>query len=474
MEKEDVRKRTGTQIQFIPDEEVFNLEKIDIDFQVLCDTCKDLSYLTKGLTFELTDIREVTKPIVKIYCAKNGLLDLIEEKADKPINANIVYYSMKDINKNEVEIALQWTHGKEKSFCYTNGMYNIEGGTPITGLKTSITRNINKIFKKDFTGDMARSGLIYAISCKVTNPSFANQTKTKINNPELRSLADKAFTEGFLLFMEKYPSDVEKIKDFLVKEEKAEKAATRARQSILDADKLVGKNKKEKAVLAGKLVDCEIHDENSELFLVEGNSAAGSIVQARNSKFIACLPLRGKVINALKHSVEDVLENKEIQDLITGLGCGIFDKCNPKKLRYGKICIFTDADVDGSSIMCLVLTFFYKFMKPLLEEGKIFWARAPLYKIHNKNASGYAYDDEELINVKKKINGNITRFKGIGEMNPEDVKKTILSPDNGRLIKFCIEDGVAANAMFEMLMGEKVEDRKDFIFSNVDFDNLEE
>jgi DNA gyrase subunit B len=464
-------KQIGTQIQFIPDAEVFNLEEIKIEFDELCATCKNLSYLTKGLTFELEDLSG-DKSIKKSYCAKGGLLDLIADNAEKSVHPNVIYYEISD-GVNSVEVAMQWTKGREKSFCFTNGMHNVEGGTPITGIKTSITRNINKLLKKDFTGDMARTGLIYAVSCKVANPSFANQTKTKINNPELRSLADKAFAEGFNLFMDRYPSDIEKIKEFLLKEEKAEKAALKARQSVMDADKLTDKSKKEKAVLAGKLVDCEHHDEKSELFLVEGNSAAGSIIQARDSTYIACLPLRGKVINALKHSVEDVMMNQEIQDLIVGLGCGIFDKCNPKKMRYGKVCIFTDADVDGSSIMCLILTFFYKFMPALLEEGKIFWARAPLYKINNKTP-GYAYDDIELAKLQKTISGSTTRFKGIGEMNPEDVKKTILSEDNCRLIRFCIEDGVKANAMFEMLMGEKVDDRKEFIFSNVDFDLLDE
>mgnify|MGYP001128586280 CR=1 FL=1 len=338
------KEKISTQVQFIPDQEVFNLEPIVIDFEKLKTMCKNLSYLTKGLTFELTDARE--KKIQKFtFCAKNGLLDLLSDHVVNPVHSSPIYYEFKD-GPNKIEIALQWTKDREKSFVFTNGLPNVEGGTSLTGLKTSITRNLNKQFKNPFSGDLVRRGLVYAISAMIPNPSFANQTKTKINNPELRGFADKAFTEAWNDFILKYPGDLDKIKEYLTKEDKADRAADKARQAIINSDRLVEKSKKDKSVLAGKLVDCEEHGSDSILFCVEGKSAGGSIINARDSKTMAVLPLKGKIINALKSDVEDVLENGEVQDLITALGCGIMDKCNPKKLRYGKIGIFVDSDVD--------------------------------------------------------------------------------------------------------------------------------
>lgn len=458
--------KNGTIVSFNPDPEVFNLEEINIDFNILCDKCKNLSYLTKGLEFLLID--EVNKK-KELYCAENGLLDLIKDKSESPINKIPIYYNLKD-NENEVEIALQWTKGKEEYYTFTNGLYNSEGGTSLTGFKTSITRNINKEFGKNFTGEMARTGLIYAVSCKVPNPSFANQTKTKINNPELRSLVDKTFSEAFSSFKDQYPNEVKLIKDFLCKEEKAEIAAEKARQAVFNTQKEVQKELKKKTVLAGKLADCRFHDSDSKLFIVEGKSALGAICKARDSNTIACLPLRGKMINCLKNDIEDLLENEEIKDLNIALGCGFGENYNSTKLRYGKIVIVTDADMDGYSIMCLILTFFYRFYPKLIQEGKIFWGKTPLFKVGTGKKVMYAYTDEELSLLGK---GNITRFKGLGELESLDFKNTIFS-EQGRYIQFTMKDAKNAEYYFNMLLGKNIKDRRGYIFNNIDFSKVEE
>ena len=393
----------GTSIQFAPDSEVYNLEPIKINFEVLCEKCKNLSYLTKGLTFELTNVDG--KKVV--YCAEKGLVDLVKEKAEKPIHNTPIYYSLKD-GINEIEIALQWTRGREVDYIFTNGLHNSEGGTTLTGIRTAITRNLNKIFNKNFTGEMARTGLVYAVSCKTPNPSFANQTKTKINNPELRGLADRAFSEAIQIFKDKYPQELKQIQEFLSKEEKAEAAAERARQAILSNQKETQKELKKKVILAGKLVDCRSHGPESQLLIVEGKSALGAIVKSRDSDHTACFPLRGKMINCLKNDIDDIIKNAEVKELQIALGCNL-NEYNEKKLRYGRVVIMADADVDGYSIMCLVLTFFYKFYPQMIRDGKIFWGKTPLFRVNSKNKLYYAYTDEELETLPK---GEVTRLKG--------------------------------------------------------------
>ena len=464
-------KETGTIVEFILDEEVYRLEPIKIDFNDIKDMCKNWSYLNRGLSFKV--INHITNE-EETYCAKYGLLDLISDKAINPIHNYPLYYQLQD-GQTQVEIALQWTTGKEKIYVFTNGLENIEGGTSLTGLKTSITRNLNKEFKKNFTGEMARTGLVAAVSCKIPNPSFANQTKTKINNPELRTLVDRAFSECFKIFINKYKEDAKKIKDFLSKEEKAEEAANRARLAVINAQNQINISKKDKIKAPGKLMDCEIHDENSSLYIVEGDSAKGAIGQARDYRNTAILPLRGKIINALKNSEEKVLTNDIVMDLLKALGCGILDKYDVKKLNYGKICIFTDADVDGASIMCLILTFFYKYIPQLLMDKKVYWAQAPLYKIKINDKYYYAYDDKEKNDILKgKTKFEITRAKGIGEMNAEDIRNTVLNDDVSRFKRFTMENTEEAIRMFEMLMGSEVSERKEYIFKNVDFNSLEE
>ena len=457
---------TGTYIEFYPDNEVFNLEPVKIEFLDLCIKCKNLSYLTKGLTFVLRD--EVNNK-TEIYCAENGILDLIHDKVKNPVHNNPVYYELKDGNM-QIEIALQWTKGAEVYYCFTNGLIHSEGGTSLTGIRTSITRNINKIFNKNFSGEMARTGLVYAVSCKIPNPSFANQTKTKINNPELRSLADRAFSEAIKQFENQYPNDMKQIKDFLTKEEKAEAAAARARTAVMESQKSVEKELKKKSVLAGKLVDCEKHNEESQLLIVEGKSALGSIVNARDGVTTACFPLRGKIINVLKNTEEDIFNNQEVKELQIALGCGIGDKFNMKKLRYGRICIAADMDMDGYSIVCLVLTFFYKYYPELIRQGKVYWARTPLFSVTSGGKTYYAYSEEELAKLPK---GKVSRNKGLGELSAKEMKATLFSCEDS-YVQFTMGDAAAASYYFNLLLGENVKGRREYIFENIDFEAVEE
>ena len=338
--EEDWKDKTahGTSIQFAPDTEVYNLEPIAVDFKTLCEKCKNLSYLTKGLTFELTNVDGEQV----IYCAENGLVDLINDTVKSPIHSTPISFLLKE-GHIEVEIAVQWSKGREQSFVFTNGLHNTEGGTPLTGIKTAITRKLNKLLKGTLTGEMVRTGLVYAISCKVPNPSFANQTKTKINNPELRGLTDRAFSDGFDRFCNLYPNEFNKIKDFLEKEQKAEQAAEKARQAVFCAQKEIHTEGKKKYIASDKLKDAEYLGENSTLLIVEGNSAAAAMAVGRDVEKYGILGLRGKVINCLSNPIEDILENEEVKLFLIALGIDI-DNYNSKKLRYGKVAIAVDAD----------------------------------------------------------------------------------------------------------------------------------
>lgn len=464
-EERSDRKQTGTTVKFTPDEEVYNLEPIKIDFDVLCNTCKNLSYLTKGLSFKLEDCKN-SKNIT--YCAKNGLLDLISDKAENPIHEHPFYYQLKD-GQNEVEIALQWTKGKENIFVFTNGLENIEGGTSLTGLKTAITRNLNKEFRRNFTGEMARTGLVAAIACKTPNPSFANQTKTKINNPELRQLADRAFSEYFKIYVKKYAQDAEAIKEFLSKEEKAEEAADRARNAVINAQAKIANSRNKKTVMPEKLKDAEFLGEDAILLIAEGNSAMAGLASGRDTEKYGILAIRGKIRNLLSCPLEEGLENEEVQSILTALGCGILDKYDSKKLRYGKVAIAVDADDDGCHIACLIMSLFKALIPQFIEENRLCWLKAPLFKVKKGKNNYYFYDEDELNN--SGIKGEQSRFKGLGELTAEDTKNSMFDKDNQRIEVLVPDD----NSFYrlEELMGPSVQPRKDFVFSGaIDFSKI--
>ena len=459
------RKQSGTTIKFTPDEEVYNLEPINIEFERLCNTCKNLSYLTKGLTFSLEDCKN-SKTVT--YCAKNGLLDLIADKAENPVHEHPIYYQLKD-GQNEVEIALQWTKGKEKIYVFTNGLENIEGGTSLTGLKTAITRNLNKEFKRNFSGEMARTGLVAAISCKTPNPSFANQTKTKINNPELRQLTDRAFSDYFKIYVRQYVQDAELIKEFLSKEEKAEEAADRARNAVINAQAKIITSRAKKTVMPEKLKDAEFLGDDAILLIAEGNSAMAGLASGRDTEKYGILAIRGKIRNLLSCPLDEGLENEEVQSILTALGCGILDKYDNKKLRYGKVAIAVDADDDGCHIACLIMSLFKALMPQFIEEGRLCWLKAPLFKVTKAKTDYYFYDEEEL--NKSQIKGEQVRYKGLGEMSANDTKNSMFSKTNQRIEILMPDDN--SFIRLEELMGSRVEPRKDFVFSGaIDFSKI--
>lgn len=459
------KKATGTSVQFIPDPEVYNLEPIKVDFDVLCARCKNLSYLTKGLTFELFH-HNGKQEIKQTYCAKNGLLDLIKDNAEKAIHSNPAYHVIKEGNI-ECEVALMWTKGKEKSFIFTNGLCQSEGGTSLTGVKTAITNFIKKQFKGEFDGDLARAGLIYAVSCKIPNPSFANQTKTKINNPELRGIAQRATGIALDTFMNRRPNDFKAVMDALATERKAEQAAERARRAVLEKVKEVNNAGKKAMIDVDKLADAENLGENAVLLLVEGKSAGGAMQRVRDPKKYGILKLRGKIINALSNDMDKVLQNEEVTLFLKATGINI-SNYRESKFRYGKVAICVDADDDGMHIACLIMALLYKFAPEFLKEGRLYWLHAPLFKVTGGKTTQYFYTEEQV--KQSKLKGVQSRFKGLGEMKDEDAR--CMFDSNQWLEQLVWDDSVAP--LLEGLMGDDSQPKKDFVFSRINFEEITE
>ena len=457
------KKATGTSIQFIPDPEVYNLEPIKVEFDELCRRCKNLSYLTKGLTFELLGPE---KGQHAKYCAKNGLLDLIKDNADNMLHSTPIYFQLKEENL-EAEVAMAWTKGREKSFTFTNGLQQSEGGTSLTGVKTAVTNFIKKQFKGEFDGEMARTGLVYAVSCKIPNPSFANQTKTKINNPELRGLSQRAAGQALEDFAHRKANDFQAILDFLTKERKAEAAAERARRQVLDNVKEVANAAKKGVFDVDKLADAENLGENAVLLLVEGKSAGGAMQRVRDPKKYGILKLRGKIINALSNDFEDVMRNEEVKLFLKATGLNI-SNYRESKLRYGKVAICVDADDDGMHIACLIIALLYRLAPEFLKEGRLCWLHAPLFKVISGKTTKYFYDEQQLTSAN--IKGTQTRFKGLGEMKDEDARCMF---DNNQWLE-TLEWDASVAMQIEALMGKDSQPKKDFVFSRINFEELEE
>ena len=460
---------TGTAIQFILDPEVYNLEPIKINFDELCARCKNLSYLTRGLTFDLVYWDKKKEHKVS-YCAKNGLLDLIKDNAESAIHTIPVYHTIKE-GPIEAEVAMMWTKGKEKCFTFTNGLQQSEGGTSLTGVKTAITNFIKKQFKGEFDGEMARTGLVYAVSCKIPNPSFANQTKTKINNPELRGIAQRAAGTALETFATRKANEFQSIIDFLTKERKAEAAAEKARRSVLEAGKDVEKNQKKKVFACDKLKDAEFLGENSTLLIAEGDSALGGLALGRDYTKYGIMAIRGKIINALSNPDEKIYNNEEIKLLLSALNI-IPGKYDSKKLRYGKLAICTDADSDGYHIGLLIMAALAHIAPEFIKEGRLCWLRSPLYIVHDGKKELYFFTDEELEQNRGKIKGEVQRNKGLGSLEPEQAKKSMFDPTYQRMD--VLEYSEDAMALLYDLMSEDVEPRRDFIMSNVDFSEIKE
>ena len=395
----------GTVVEYVPSQEVYRLETIKTDFEAIKTMCRDWSYLNKGITFILNNYE--TKEKIT-YLSKGGLLDLIKDNAEKAIHTNPAYHIIKEGNI-ECEVALMWTKGKERSFTFTNGLCQSEGGTSLTGVKTAITNFVKKQFKGEFDGDLARAGLIYAVSCKIPNPSFANQTKTKINNPELRGIAQRATGTALETFMNRRPNDFKAVMDALATERKAEQAAERARRAVLEKVKEVNNAGKKGMIDVDKLADAENLGENAVLLLVEGKSAGGAMQRVRDPKKYGILKLRGKIINALSNDMDKVLANEEVTLFLKATGINIHNY-RESRLRYGRVAICVDSDDDGGHIACLIMALLYKFAPEFLKEGRLCWLHAPLYKITKGKTVSYLYSDEEL--RIKKTEGIRQRFKG--------------------------------------------------------------
>jgi DNA gyrase subunit B len=459
--------RSGTMITFQPDPEIF--EDIVYDYEVLAHRLKELSFLNKNVMITLIDERSEAKDV---YNHNNGLIDFVEylNKNKDPIHQKaIVFETEKDNTK--VEIALQYNESyTETLFSYANNINTTEGGTHEAGFKAALTRVVNDYARKNnilkgnennLSGEDVREGLTAIISVKIMEPQFEGQTKTKLGNSEVRSIVDSVVGEGLTTFFEENPAVAKKIVEKGLQATRARLAARKAR------DLTRRKSALESTSLPGKLADCTWKDPRyCEMYIVEGDSAGGSAKQGRNQKFQAILPLRGKILNVEKARLDRILGNMEIRAMITALGTGISEDFDIEKARYHKVVIMTDADVDGAHIRILLLTFFYRFMKPLIENHYVYIAQPPLFKIKNGKQIQYAYSDKELSKVMETVGREkteIQRYKGLGEMNPEQLWETTMDPESRTMFQVEMEDAMKADELFTMLMGDKVEPRKEFI-----------
>lgn len=453
---------SGTTITFTPDPKVFSLEKIHIEYSRLCDTCRNLAYLTSGLEFIVKRGKETS-----YFCAKDGLLDLIKDKTDTPIHKNVLHYKMSD-GDTSIEVALQWSKGPERWFVFTNGIPQIEGGTSLTGMKTAITRFMKSQLGADFNGDTARSGLVYAVACKVPHPSFANQIKSKINNPELNGLAQKATSAALNEFSSKSPSDFKLVCDLLSKMRKAEQAAERAKNAILRATKEIEGASKKKVFASDKLKDARILGKDSTLLICEGDSALNALAQGRDPNQYGLLGIRGKIINCLSNPLDKVMENEEVKLIFSALGVSP-NNYKASKLRYGRVGIATDADKDGNHIALLLLSFFSEMLPEMLREGRIFRLEAPTHIVKTATKNHYFFGEEEF--SARTARGDVVLCKGLGEMVPMQVKESMFG-ENQRLTSFTWDD--ESDQTLRALMGTAVEPRREFLFNEVDFSKIVE
>ena len=460
--------RTGTVVEFVPSQEVYNLEPIKIDFEEVKKMCRDWSYLSKGISFILTDHTTGEKVT---YLSKNGMLDFMKDHGDKALHKTPLHITVAE-NGIEAEIVMEWTNSRSENWhVFTNGLENSEGGTSLTGIKTALTNFFKKKLKGDGSPDVLRKGLFYAVSCKVPNPSFANQTKTKVNNPELRGLCQRATTQMLEEFEYRHGDEFQRILELLTKELKAEAAAERARKQVLEAVKDVEKNQKKKAFASEKLKDAEFLGENSILLIAEGDSAMGGLALGRDHTKYGIMAIKGKIINCLSNPDEKIFENDEIKLLLSAMNI-VPGKYDAKKLRYGKLAICTDADSDGYHIGLLIMAALAHIAPQFIREGRLCWLRSPLHIIHDGKKETYYFTDEELEQNRHKIKGEIQRNKGLGSLEPEQARESMFNPEYQRLD--VMEYSEDAMSLLYSLMGEDVAPRREFIMTNVDFSEIRE
>lgn len=464
---------TGTTVHFKPDATIFT--ETEYSYDTLRLRIRELAFLNKGITISLTDERAEDKS--ETFHFAGGIIEYVEfmDKDKDKINPKPIYLEGEK-NAVIIEVAMQYCDTySENIFTYVNNINTEEGGTHLSGFRKALTRTINAYARKTnmlkenedaLSGDDVREGLTAVLSLKVQNPQFESQTKIKLGNSEVMPIVDNLVGDTLAEFMEENPQVAKKLVEKAIIAARARLAARKARELTRR------KNAMDLGGLPGKLADCKSRNvEDTEIYLVEGDSAGGSAKQGRNSDFQAILPLRGKILNVEKARLDKVLSSEEIRNMITAFGCGIGDDFNLEKARYGKIIIMTDADVDGAHIRTLLLTFFYRYMQPLIKEGHVFIAQPPLYLIRkNQKQHYYAYSDEELQQILDEVgrdtNPYVQRYKGLGEMNPGQLWETTMDPAARTILQVHLEDAAEADRIFSILMGDKVEPRRQFIEDN--------
>lgn len=462
---------TGTTVYFKPDPEIF--EDVVFEFEILEQKLRELAFLNKGINITITDNRDDNTVEFHYEGGIKSFVSYLNRNKEALHKDPIYVEGFKD--DISVEVALQYNDGyNENIFSFANNIDTIEGGTHLVGFKTALTRVFNDYAKKfghlkendkNLSGDDIREGLTSVISVKIEEPQFEGQTKTKLGNSEVRGIVDSVVGEGMRIFLEENPAIGKIIVDKAL-------MAARARDAARKARELTRKSVLERSTLPGKLADCSSKDpKECEIYIVEGDSAGGSAKQGRNRKFQAILPLRGKILNVEKQRLDRILNADSIRSMITAFGGGIGTDFDVEKIRYNRIIIMTDADVDGAHIRTLLLTFFYRYMKDLVDGGHVYIAQPPLYKINKGKKEAYAYTDQELNQTLAEFGGkdssvNIQRYKGLGEMNAEQLWDTTMDPEKRILLKATVADAMAADEIFTILMGDKVEPRREFIQKN--------
>lgn len=490
--------QTGTTVTFKPDGEIFKTTKFN--FETVAERMRELAYLNKEVTMFLKDENDGQE---ETYRFKGGLIDFVKYLDEQRTALHKPVYIEGEKENTPVEISFEYSDSySENVHSYVNNINTIEGGTHLVGFRTALTRTLNNYAYKNglikennkitLTGDDFREGLTAVISVKVMEPQFEGQTKTKLGNSEVKSIVETIVGEKLSEYLEENPSVGKKIIEKCMRAAEAREASRKAR------DLVRRKNALDSMHLPGKLADCSINDpEHCEIYIVEGDSAGGSAKQGRDRRFQAILPIKGKILNVEKAKLNKILENQEIQAMIAALGAGIGEEFNPEKSRYGKIILMTDADVDGSHIRTLLLTFFYRHMKELITSGRVYIAQPPLYKVKKGKEEHYAFDDEERDKVLKQFRKDmktkagvvedddevdeegqpkgvtISRYKGLGEMNPEQLWSTTMNPETRTVLQVNVESAAAADKIFETLMGDAVEPRRAFIEKHAKYANLD-
>ncbi|MCD6170666.1 MAG: DNA topoisomerase (ATP-hydrolyzing) subunit B [Candidatus Latescibacteria bacterium] len=466
--------RSGTKVTFLPDPKIF--DTTDFSFDILSQRLRELAFLNPGVHISIKDEKSAKQHVFQYEGGISSFVEYLDEERS-PLHRPPIYFK-RQRDSVSVELAMQYTESySENIFTYVNNVNTVEGGTHLIGFKAALTRVLNayaqrenmlKAMKTSLSGEDVREGLTAVLSIKMPDPQFEGQTKTKLGNSNIRGIVESLVTESLTEFFEENPSVVQKILLKSIEAARAREAARRAKELTRRKTALSSNS------LPGKLADCSSKNpEECEIFLVEGDSAGGSAKQGRDRRFQAILPLWGKMLNVEKARIDRVLANDKLEPIITALGAGVGEECDSEKLRYNKIIIMADADVDGSHIRTLILTFFFRYMRSLIEKGHIYIAQPPLFSIRKGKEEQYAYNEEERDAIVRRLGEDkgiiIQRYKGLGEMNPDQLWKTTMNPETRILLKVTLEDAVEAEKVFSTLMGDQVEPRRKFIEENAKY-----